>query len=129
MLTENIALKKEAWQSSGAFRTVNGSFRYYLGADHAVDGLKENLTWGGEQCAMSLYGPTAEWRVDLDEILSIHHIFIQYVEKLGMEHFIMCQILSCSQCRCINKNLFYMLENRIDNLTLTLSKIQALCQS
>lgn len=104
MLTENIALKKEAWQSSGLYRTLNGSFRYYLGADHAVDGLKENLTLEGEQCTMSV-GPTTEWRVDLDEILSIHHIFIQYVEELGMEHFIMCQILSCSQCRCINKNL------------------------
>ena len=87
MLTENIALKKEAWQSSGAFRNLNESFRYYRGADHAVDGLKGNLTLEGEQCAMSLYGPTAEWRVDLDEILSIHHIFIQYMEKLGMEHF------------------------------------------
>ena len=87
MLTENIALKKEAWLSSGLYRTLNGSVRYYLGADHAVDGLKENLTLGGEQCAVSFAGPTAEWRVDLDEILSIHHIFIQYVEVLGMEHF------------------------------------------
>ena len=95
MLTENIALKKEAWQSSGAFRTVNGSFRYYLGpydrgADHAVDGLKGNLTLEGEQCAMSFVGPTAEWRVDLDGIISIHHILIQYAEKnrqSGMAYF------------------------------------------
>lgn len=87
MLTENIALNKKAWQSSGIYKVLNGSVRYYLGADHAVDGLKENLTFAGEQCAVSFVGPTAEWRVDLDEILSIHHIFIQYMEKLGMEHF------------------------------------------
>ena len=84
LLTENIALNKEAWQSSGMYRALNGSHWYYLGAHHAVDGLKDNLTLGGEQCAVSFLGPTAEWRVDLDGILSIHHIFIQHAEKIGM---------------------------------------------
>ena len=72
------------------YRALNGSFRYYLGADHAVDGLKENLTLLGEQCAMSFVGPTAERRVDLDGIISIHHILIQYAEKnrqSGMAYF------------------------------------------
>lgn len=44
----------------------------------AVDGRKTNLSiWGGE-CVSSGYGETAEWRVDLKDIFSIHHIVIQY---------------------------------------------------
>ena len=91
LLTENIALNKEAWQSSGMYRTLNGSFRYYRGAVYAVDGLKENLE--GEQCAVSFIGPTAEWRVDLGGILSIHHIYIQYAvenRKPGMVYINEC---------------------------------------
>nr|XP_022309673.1 scavenger receptor class F member 2-like [Crassostrea virginica] len=65
---ENLALKKEAWLSSGFDHT----------AEFAVDGLKQNLTWDGGQCAWSSYTWIAEWRVDLGGFLSIHHIFIQY---------------------------------------------------
>lgn len=78
MFTENLALKKEAWQSSGLYNTLNGSIEYHFGADLAVDGLKQNLSWKGEHCAVSLGFSTTEWRVYLGGILSMHHIFILY---------------------------------------------------
>nr|XP_022310311.1 uncharacterized protein LOC111115761 [Crassostrea virginica] len=65
---ENLALKKGAWQSN----------YNYIKAELAVDGLKQNLSVDGGQCAWSFGGRITEWRVDLGKILSIHHIFIQY---------------------------------------------------
>ena len=71
--TENLALHKQAWQSS--------SFRSYTGADRAVDGQYTDLReWAG-QCAASDGGQTAEWRVDLGGVKNIHHVFVQYATE------------------------------------------------
>lgn len=74
-LTENLALNKLTWQSnpSGSYGTAN----------RAVDGLKSDLTLFGGQCAASEFPGyrTAEWRVDLGKITSIHHISIQYLTE------------------------------------------------
>nr|XP_022305736.1 uncharacterized protein LOC111112506 isoform X2 [Crassostrea virginica] len=68
---ENLALHQPAWQSS--------TLRSYTGADGAVDGLYTNLSLWGRQCAVSDWDQTtAEWRVDLGGVRSIHHIVIQY---------------------------------------------------
>ncbi|XP_078330403.1 uncharacterized protein LOC111112506 [Crassostrea virginica] len=72
---ENLALHQPAWQSS----TLRTDSDYY-GAERAVDGLYTNLYWSGGQCAMSYYyRSTAEWRVDLGGVRSVHHIVIQYM--------------------------------------------------
>ena len=71
---ENIALHKAAWQQT--------PFNHdEFNASLAVDGRKENLhQWGGE-CVASGKNNTAEWRVDLESVLSIHHIVIQYIQS------------------------------------------------
>ena len=68
--TENLALHKSAWQ--------NNTWGSYT-ADRAVDGRYTDLWWKGGQCAASNHGQkTAEWRVDLGAVRSIHYIVIQY---------------------------------------------------
>ena len=60
-----------AWQSSTL---------WFSTAEHAVDGRYTELRWNGGQCAASNGSqPTAEWRVDLGDVRSIHHIVIQHV--------------------------------------------------
>ncbi|XP_078330375.1 uncharacterized protein LOC144624445 [Crassostrea virginica] len=66
---ENLALHQPAWQSSTYLSNT---------ADRAVDGQCTDLAWNGGQCALSEWGQTAEWRVDLGAVRSIHHIVIQY---------------------------------------------------
>ncbi|XP_022305270.2 uncharacterized protein LOC111112174 isoform X2 [Crassostrea virginica] len=68
---ENVALHKPAWQKHPY---VNNAF----GASLAVDGKKTDLSEFGGECVASSFGSTAEWRVDLKGVLSIHHIAIQY---------------------------------------------------
>ncbi|XP_078330537.1 uncharacterized protein LOC144624551 [Crassostrea virginica] len=70
---ENLALHKQAWQSS--------SLRSYTGADRAVDGQYTDLReWTG-QCAVSDGEQTTEWRVDLGGVKNIHHVFVQYATE------------------------------------------------
>ena len=72
MLIENIALHQPAWQSSTVLP--------YTGAERAVDGLYSNLSVHGRQCAVSDNNhTTAEWRVDLGRVHSIHHVFLQFM--------------------------------------------------
>ncbi|XP_078328083.1 uncharacterized protein LOC144623517 [Crassostrea virginica] len=64
---ENLAFNKSTWRQGGLY-----------GSNHAVDGQKSSLSVWGQDCVPQDLTQTAEWRVDLGEILSVHHILIQY---------------------------------------------------
>lgn len=65
---ENIALNKPAWQDDEIFNSAN----------KAVDGRTSSLSEYGGDCVNSDLKNTTEWRVDLENILSIHNILIQF---------------------------------------------------
>lgn len=67
-------MNKPAWQQH-PFPNDNLPW----GAERDVDGLKSDLDALGDQCTISANERlTAEWRVDLRNVLSIRYIFIQY---------------------------------------------------
>lgn len=72
--TENVGLNKSTWEQY--------SYDYPdkpWGAERAVDGLYSDLSAMGGQCVISANGKsTAEWRVDLGRIHTIHHLVIHY---------------------------------------------------
>nr|XP_022289715.1 uncharacterized protein LOC111101490 [Crassostrea virginica]XP_022289716.1 uncharacterized protein LOC111101490 [Crassostrea virginica] len=66
---ENVALNKSAWQQDTKFSLL---------ANRGVDGHKSYLHMYSEECVTSRYNATSAWRVDLEKVLSIHHISIQF---------------------------------------------------
>ena len=74
-LLDNLALNKPSYQLS----RYKGLSEDLTKASNAVDGLKSNLSvWGGECVISNINMKTAVWYVDLQDILSIHHITIYY---------------------------------------------------
>ena len=74
-LLDNLALNKPSYQLS----RFKGHSEDLTEAGNAVDGLKSNLSvWGGQCVISNINMKTAVWYVDLQDILSIHHITIYY---------------------------------------------------
>nr|XP_034322178.1 multiple epidermal growth factor-like domains protein 10 [Crassostrea gigas] len=74
---ENVALKKPAWPRFS--RYYWGHLSMHRAGYYAVDGRKSDLSAYGDECTLSPdKQSTAEWRVDLGGVFSIHYIFIQY---------------------------------------------------
>lgn len=71
---ENLALNKPTWQE----HPWPDQSKYY-GSEKAVDGLYTDRMYTGGQCTINADGYyTAEWRVDLGNVLNISYIKIFY---------------------------------------------------
>lgn len=89
---ENIALHKNATQ----LHPYDNPFvsAAIVDASNAVDGLKSDLSIFGEQCVVSAENQNeALWRVDLGEVLGIHHITIYY--RTDNRHWGKNRVLFC----------------------------------
>lgn len=77
--TENIALRKQTYQQH-PFPTISGKiYADLVQASNAVDGFKSNLSiWGGQCVISDNEQQTAIWWVNLNSVVSIHHITIYY---------------------------------------------------
>lgn len=71
---ENLALGRPTWEQ---FPWIKPKQNW--GSKNAVDGSYNERGASGNQCTISdNYRKTAEWRVDLGDIVSISHIDIYY---------------------------------------------------
>lgn len=90
--SENIALYKKASQSHPYINSQVSTA--IVDASNAVDGLKSDLSIFGEQCVVSAdFQNEALWRVDLGEVLGIHHITIYY--RTDNRHWGKNRVLFC----------------------------------
>lgn len=72
--SENLALGKRTWEQNPW-----PNFDQGYGTANAVDGSYDNREAKGKQCTVSADGKlTAEWRVDLGNLVSISFITIYY---------------------------------------------------
>ena len=79
VFTENFALNKPTWPLHLIPYTSSSVYAQSWTSDKAVEGLKKDLTAFRRQYTISVdYKTTAEWRVDLGDIFSVHHIVIYY---------------------------------------------------
>ncbi|XP_056003613.1 uncharacterized protein LOC130049702 [Ostrea edulis] len=69
---QNLAFQKPSQQ-------LYSYYRFALGADRVVDGMRSDLSFYGGQCTLSRNSQqTAKWWVDLGRVVGIHHITIYY---------------------------------------------------
>lgn len=79
ILQENLALNKLTWQKH-PWPESDRDF----GSENAVDGMYNDRKATGGQCTINNDGQyTAEWRVDLGNVLKISYINIHYRTEDG----------------------------------------------
>uniref|UniRef100_K1R3R0 Uncharacterized protein n=1 Tax=Magallana gigas TaxID=29159 RepID=K1R3R0_MAGGI len=75
IFTVNVALNKPAYLQNAY---TSDTFNVDWDASNAVDGRKSDLSGRGGQCAISRYGQTATWWVNLTTIHSIYNITMYF---------------------------------------------------